>query len=846
MAITYHKDKVIKLQYNPTDIYTIKNLNIVGASKETTDRLDFTPNDTNSIFVTKQGNNNNQGTASQPVLTIEKAIQLCDSNKRNIVINDDGVYEEANLNLNQYIDRIVANYGYAPEIKPINNTSAQHIEDLNVLIGATKLDKSLAGYTIQKVLHTVENKLIFLLSTFSIPSGTFGTLSFYYYVYDLDTNTTKIDITYLGNSDSGGVNMDIDVLDDGGFILVWSKQNDAYAEVWGQVRYGAKYNYAIRINTKRLRLVSITLPPTKTVSILPWVCKMPNGNYGIFFLTYSGWYNIGELFQCDENLNYLSGTNATVFSYSNDTNSYRLYIKSFNNNRLFLAGNRGSTAYYAIYNNNSAVISWTSIGSYTINDIAIVQNNIAIAYSTGNNRYFTLFNASGSTLATTNYSTQDMNGISIVDDGSGGFNIIGKHAAITQFIFNRFSASDGSRLANETVHTYSTMLNITGIKFIKDVNGTKGEAYYIGYSGNDYYYLKYTNYLYDGIIITKNIEFNGVKITGSEYNLKYLLRGSGDITFKYCDVQAKKEGLYDANKIIASIIGGVSIYNSKIYYSDEGITCTKANNIICEYSVFYYVMYNYVLKLSSINTKTITINKCTFFNNYGGINIDTALISGEVKNSIFHNQSSHDILVNNNTGDVNVSYCCYTGAMSGLASITNSKTNNPLFVDEGVYNINNVDLHLKSVYGGYPVNSPAIGIADDIGDAGAYIASYIITEQTRDEIYLPKPLIQITYQPVNAIQTVSRTGKIYTKRDGLQKVYILTWKSMLIDDYNKLLDVIKCGKNSIYLYPDPISSNDFINCTLVFENLSGSPQYPVQFETGVYDCIIKLAHEVVD
>jgi len=577
---------------------------------------------------------------------------------------------------------------------------------------------------------------------------------------------------------------------------------------------------------------------------------MPNGNYGIFFLIYSTYgayyYNTGALFQCDENLNYLSGTNATVFSYSNDTNSYRLYIKSFNNNRLFLAGNRGSTAYYAIYNNNSAVISWTSIGSYTINDIAIVQNNIAIAYSTGNNRYFTLFNASGSTLATTNYSTQDMNGISIVDDGSGGFNIIGKHAAITQFIFNRFSASDGSRLANETVHTYSTILNITGIKFIKDVNGTKGEAYYIGYSGNDYYYLKYTNYLYDGIIITKNIEFNGVKITGSEYNLKYLLRGSGDITFKYCDVQAKKEGLYDANKIIASIIGGVSIYNSKIYYSDEGITCTKANNIICEYSVFYYVMYNYVLKLSSINTKTITINKCTFFNNYGGINIDTALISGKVKNSIFHNQSAYDVYIINNTGAVDVSYCCYTGNMSGVNSILNSRTLNPLFVDEGVYNINNVDLHLKSVYGGYPVNSPAIGIADDIGDAGAYIASYIITEQTRDEIYLPKPLIQITYQPVNAIQTVSRTGKIFTKRDGLQKVYILTWKSMLIDDYNKLLDVIKCGKNSIYLYPDPISSNDFINCTLVFENLSGSPQFPVQFETGVYDCIIKLAHEVVD
>lgn len=847
MAITYHKDKVIKIEYNPSNIYDIENLNIVGADATVTDRYDFVPDDDNSIFVNKNGSDSNTGTESSPVLTITKAITLCDSNKRNIVITDSGTYEETELYLNTYIDRIVAKEGCKPTIKPVNNTSAQHIEDLNVLIGATKLDKSLSGYTIVRILQTSENKLIFLLKKID---GT--TINHYYYIYDLETTTTLKDITlFISNTTSNGtVDIDIELAEDGGFIFVWGKKNGADAEIWAQKRYGAEYNYEIKKGSTKI--LSVNPSPTDPVSIQVKCAIMPNTNYAIVFnlLSVYGayYYNTGGLFQMDNDLSYVSSTNVTLYSYSDDTNTYSPRPQVFNDNRILVACNRSSTLYYGIYNNNTTIVSWTSIGSYTWNDVQRVGDNVAIAYSSGNNRYFKLFNSSGSTLATTNYSTQNMNGISIVADNSGGFNIVGKNAAvsITQLIFNRFSSTDGSRLANEIAHTYSTTLDITAIKFMSDANATQGEAYFVGYSGTNYYYLQYTNYMHDGIIIVKDIELNGVELNGDNYNLKYLLRGTGDITFKYCTMHAKKSGLYEANKVLAKITGGVKIYNSKLYYSDEGITCISANDIIAEYSIFYYIMYNYVFNLSCETTKTITINKCTFFNNYGGIKIDTAYYTGTVKNSIFHYHSANDIYVTNNIGTIDVSYTCYTGNMSGVDTITYSKTINPLFVDEGIYNIDNVDLHLRSIYGGYPVNSPAIGMADDGGDAGAYIVAYTVTEQVRSEIYLPKPLIQITYQPVNPAQVTTKTGQIFTKKDGLQKVYILTWRSMLNDDYDKLLDVVKCESNSIYFYPDPISSNDFINCKLIYDNLSASPQYPAQFEAGVFDCTIKLAHEVVD
>lgn len=890
MAITYHNDKVIKLEYNPQDIYEMENINIIGAD-ENAPAPDIEFDDNNAIFVNKNGNDNNTGTQNQPVATIEKAITLCDSNKNYIVITDSEVYEENNLNITQYVDGIYGAVGQAPTIKPKSNNYIQHLDDLNKIIDYKELNINITGKVCRGTWQLNGGVYLSIFSTNTYNSSSYYyEYTNYYCIYNIYTQEVLKPLTQLPNKqrissnavlNTAPTSISVVPLDDGSFIIfyVWYDETASYYAL----KYGnqdTNYTYEKTVTLATVSGITSGYGSISTIKI--------NDNKIIVLYTYTLSSNLRTVFKAMEINSKLGVVKAafTIYSPSSDWIQIGNPKYLYDNGKLIIfadtyyyTGSYYNYYCYFVYDyanktmikTRTVIASLTfylpmtgSVSPLTMNDnLGRYVDAISIE-KLSNGNYIISYPCGSSNVST--YGRYEY----IIIDGDG--NIIVNKTTITtetplgyilvtkKFIDGGFtfmwttSPSNNTRLEvtryyDDVTMMYSVnkILNDSAYSPLNIKSGDKydNEVVIIYRYNNKIVALSFTGCLQDGIYVNKNITFYNVKLVNDYYTVKRLLKVNGDLTLQYCNCTSKKDNS-NINHIIAYVQGGLQINNSLLYYSDEGITCTEANNIICEYSVFYYVMYNYVLKLSSINTKTITINKCTFFNNYGGINIDTALISGEVKNSVFHNQSSHDILVNNNTGDVNVSYCCYTGDMSGVASITNSKTINPLFVDEGVYNINNVDLHLKSVYGGYPVNSPAIGMADDSGDAGAYIVSYIITEQTRDEIYLPKPLIQITYQPVNAIQTVSRTGQIFTKRDGLQKVYILTWKSMLIDDFNKLLDVIKCGKNSIYLYPDPISNNDFINCTLIYDSLSGSPQYPAQFETGVFDCVIKLAHEVVD
>jgi len=342
-----------------------------------------------------------------------------------------------------------------------------------------------------------------------------------------------------------------------------------------------------------------------------------------------------------------------------------------------------------------------------------------------------------------------------------------------------------------------------------------------------------------------DITFYNVTIKNNTIDTqKRIFNGTGNLTFQYCTVQSKKQRPEcTVNHTIGTIIGNVTIQHSIIYHSDEGLTATELTDCFVEYSVFYFILYGYCLKLSSSVEANLLINHCAFFNTYGGINVDTALISGNIKNSIFHSNALYDINIVNNTGVISLFNSIYTGLITGLESAVDCKLINPLFVNEGAYGVESVDLHLRTVYLGYPQNSPAFELGDDGGDAGAYIMEYTILPQQRDTIILPKPRIDITIEPVNPQLVSGKTGQLFTKRDGLQKIYTLTWNSLLLGDYKKLLKMISCKDNSIYFYPDPITNYDFINCKLIYTSLSASAQYPVQFETGYQSITIKLGHE---
>jgi hypothetical protein len=62
----------------------------------------------------------------------------------------------------------------------------------------------------------------------------------------------------------------------------------------------------------------------------------------------------------------------------------------------------------------------------------------------------------------------------------------------------------------------------------------------------------------------------------------------------------------------------------------------------------------------------------------------------------------------------------YTGMLPGMGLMDSD----PLYINAGIPDINAVDLFLQTVILGYPLDSPAKGLADDLRNAGAYDSSY--------------------------------------------------------------------------------------------------------------------------
>lgn len=91
-----YKDNYLKFEHSEVINSTAVDLESVGATTSTSLRtLSITPSNSNSIFVSKNGNNTTgDGTQELPYLTIQRAIDKCTEAKTYVVIDDDGHYYE--------------------------------------------------------------------------------------------------------------------------------------------------------------------------------------------------------------------------------------------------------------------------------------------------------------------------------------------------------------------------------------------------------------------------------------------------------------------------------------------------------------------------------------------------------------------------------------------------------------------------------------------------------------------------------------------------------------------------------------------------------------------------------
>jgi len=852
MAITFHNDNVIKIGYNPTNVYQSEDLAIIGANENVTGRLPVTPDNTNSVFVSKAGSDSNDGTMEYPVLTINKAITLCTSYKY-IVILDSGTYEEQDLNLNSYVLGILAQEGYTPSIKVLYNSQVQHIDDLNNITELKDIS-TISGYTFYKAKQASDGRYIIILH-----DGGSTTRSYYYIVYNPVAGTLDKTLTFLKTlKASEGSQPDLfgfEVDNEGGFIITWSYETSSHASrTVGRRYYGYSNNYAIRINDKTI--AEINPSPTLVWSTgAGGLCRMSNGNYGLFIIMNTSYgvyyYVVGASCVIDGNLSVVAGTTATVFQH-NDVNygARNVGAVAFSNNYFMVYYRRddNNTIYYAVYNGGTAVKSLTSIGTgNSIKDAKAVGSSVVFCYSASStSQYFKVINTSGTVTVTQNYSSRNLSGVSVCPDSANAFNVLGTDASLgyTAIVFNRFY-NDGTRIYSETAHTLYSLANMSACTFFVDNTGSEGETVYIGVYNNVLKTIKFTGYLWDGIILAgQDIELNGITVNDTELGMKYLIRGTGSLTFKYCTIRTKNElnnGIL--KKKIAKINGSIRCINSIFKDSDMGITSTDGtgNTLQLFRCLFYYIYDDYAIDIDGAST--IDVANCVFFNNYGGIKLLNNT-SASVKNLILHQNAVYDIYTDQ-TNSITINNSVSTGQIYNCVIGANLINSNPLFINEGAYDIDETDLHIRTQRLGYPVTSPAYQLGDDGNDAGAYLMQYTISEEQREYVTLPKPFISINNHPVNSNHIVTKSGASKTKVDSYYRVYELNWNSLNITDYNNLLNIILCKKSSIEFYPDPVTQpTDFILCDLIYGDISMSNTLPAQYNLGYQNVSIKLAHEV--
>lgn len=321
---------------------------------------------------------------------------------------------------------------------------------------------------------------------------------------------------------------------------------------------------------------------------------------------------------------------------------------------------------------------------------------------------------------------------------------------------------------------------------------------------------------------TTEVEFNGLSIDGQNIeNLKYMIWGQNNIALKYCDIYSRGPRddapieLFD--RFTLHITGIPTIQNSII--RDGWDIYLDVNTADILYSQFYRLQGGLTIDGAAAVPGNININHCDYFANYTGLKFENNSGNEKIRNSIFHNVPSESIEADNQV----------TLDNSLLTSDTINVTENgcihanPLYINEGASDPAQIDLNLKIRDMGYLATSPAYGLGDGSENAGSCDVSYNFKETSRTEIVLPKENLNIDYIPVNAVTQKRADGSARFYKDAIQEAIEVPWDSLLADDFDKVLAMVASEKDSVLIYPEPVSNPTYyFEATLTWKNLAGS------------------------
>jgi len=792
--MNFHKDNIIKLDYNPVLDAQIDYLNAVGATDSLTLRtLDFTPADANTIFVAKTGSDSTgTGTQANPVLTIKKAESLITATKVNIVILDDGVYEEESLAFDTNCVNIAAAIGKKPTVKPI----LVCLGSSNYFVGNIKTPTiiSTSGTGDSKARCAALTNGNFVIIYHGIVSVSYG---LYFQIIDKNGNII-VSETFVATSNDISFG-DVCSLESGNFVIAYDGNGLKY---YVYTNDGSLLYASATIGTTAFCLVSSVGGYDDRVAIV-----MDTGSR-----TY---YTIVKI------------DGSTIFPVTLLTNDrhewYGCLIPRPSGGFVlsFKVWGAVDNRWYVVDSTGSVLNSGTVLSGASWCCGYILDDNIIFACSdASNNLHFIEYSLITYTVTKTDTVVTTLSDSSRVDIlGLRDGNFVVAAGSTTGSI--SFITRDWIIISTETVAGV-TRLNLA-YNFLND-------RLLITYTGTgspyeSYQYIK-GGFLTDWWTFSANININGIIFDNEEsYIKRFIWESAGTITIKWCDfLNIIRSDYNDGDTyplyVMESSASDNQISNCKIFECHAGFNFTS-NSVLIQWCQFFKQLLGSSLKVTGAGSGII-VNHNDFLYNYICVELEDNNGSEVLKNNIYHTSLLYSIKAETAVSYIN---SIENGVSLNATPGTQVIRSNPHYINDGYVSLAVMDLILKSRELGYRFESPAIGIGDDLKNAGSVEYDIAGGSQTWDTMTVVKPAIKRGYNPVGAIETPYKDGSVESYRDSYTEVLKLEWDSLKEEDFLELLALYFSSSNLVRIYLDPVREpGTYGTYVLIYDKVNASPK----------------------
>ena len=779
-----HIDNYLKFEHSETSNSTADDNTLIGATTSTDRTLDFTPSDTNSVYVSKSGSDTTgNGTAANPYLTIKQANTAVTATKCNIVIADSGIYVEDSIDIDTDCVRIVSAVGFTPIIEPSSNLQGAVPEDYFC-------DTAIATFLLEDVPSSQEcTSGGAHLSNGNTVIVYYNNTNVYAKILTKDGNEVINDIE-IWTGDASALAIKVCALANGHFVIT-------------TLNTGASPTIYVYTNAGVLHYTALL--STMYASYFSYdVCALA-GYTDRFAVVASASTDMGYLkFMILDHDGTVIKDATQVATKMPEFGSLSIVADKDGGFIIcFYVTYTETNNYWYHYNSSGTLLHSGVIYSGSAYPSAVIYDDLILfAINKVNDIYLVEYSL------TTHAVTKTAAKVVTVTDG--------KVPSIVQLNNGVFCISAGQTPANlfylapdwSMIGSIETFANITSniAAYINDkfhlVYDSTNERLFCFYNlatEYDLYLCIKGGFLTDWITITSALSFNGMTFDCDNDQIKHYLKTSGaSADFEYCTFQNVEYGDY-ADSTVYPIIKSTSTANTfdkcLVKDSQRGLDITS-NTVTVNNSLIYSVSYSPAFKITGSGANII-FNHNTAFNNQIGLELVDNAGTEVIKNSIFSNnqtavKAETSVLIKN---------CCIPDPLDNATYDSTSSTLNPLFISDGY--VTTMDLHLQSKVLGYAFDSPALGIADDSKDAGCYDVTYTLNPASYTSFIIPKPKTIIpNITTVNKIVNVMQDGSVDIQVDAYQLEIELNWDSIR---KRYIKDIIKLfmAEGDIRIYFNP-------------------------------------------